>query len=171
MHQDRQTLGWPCRLRTVVREDVSEELTTEQRPRWREGTAGRKCQETWQLRVSQLPGGPPDPGPTLTPQSQAHSWPGPPASCRAEVRACPFQVPGTCFPHSPCRSHQPPPLPGVSSTPGPEHIKVVTIVWAGGGRALARVWGSLKQNPGGGTRVTLQPGWAGDGWQSRAARS
>lgn len=69
-------------------------------------------------------------------------------------------APGTLAPPALTRSQQPPPLPGVTGASGPQHVPVTRLVRAGGRRALASIWGSLKQNPGRGTSVTLQPGRA-----------
>lgn len=57
----------------------------------------------------------------------------PPAQSRAAGKACLFQGAGLPVPHPtptclPCRSHQPPPLPGMPGVPGSEHIQVVRTV-------------------------------------------
>lgn len=69
-------------------------------------------------------------------------------------------APGTLAPPALTCSQQPPPLPGVTGTSGPQHVPVTRLIRAGGRRALASIWGCLKQNPGRGTSVTLQPGRA-----------
>lgn len=60
-----------------------------------------------------------------------------------------------------CGSLQPPPLADVPQAPCLQHVWVIRAVWAGRGRALAGIWGSLKSRQR--TRVTLQPGRMGSG--------
>lgn len=177
MHQDGQTSAWSCRLRKVVREGVSKELTTNRDQNGgkghREGSAGRQM---WQLRASWPPRRVSRPwthpntraGYEL-PEGTRVAWPHVPRT-QLKQGSCPYRVLGTCLPHSPRCSQQPPPLPGMSSVPGPEHVEVIRIVWAGGGRALTRVWGSLKQNPGGGSKSDPPAGMASSHGQQEGSR-